>query len=137
MSQTTDCIYDYIRAQWEENQQMPTLQEMASACEIARTTVIYHLDKLEARGDITREPYKARGIRLTASYTEQDDQDDEDVAAVHAYLRESIEAGMVPTQAEIAEHCYLSRYRVRCCLSDLEARGKIVVGEGSRTIRLL
>lgn len=133
MSSTTEQVYDYIREQWETQQQVPTLREIAEACEVSKTTVIYHLDKLEGQGHISREPYKARSIRLTTT----EESLDETVQAVYDYIQNAIDHGVVPTQAEIAAQCYISRTTVRRCLVRLEAQGYITLGESSRSIQLL
>lgn len=63
-SDMTETIYDFIREFITERKISPSLREIADACYIGHSTVIRHLDKLEADGRITREPNTARSIIL-------------------------------------------------------------------------
>lgn len=56
-------IQDYVRAQ---RGRPPTQREIAEGCYMARSSVQRHLDILDARGLIVREPGMARGMYLTA-----------------------------------------------------------------------
>lgn len=63
-SGTTQTIYDFIRAYYQENRKSPTIREIASACYVSVGTVFRHLDRLEMLGYIQREPNQARSIVL-------------------------------------------------------------------------
>ncbi len=60
----TRAVYEYIRDRIEQDSCPPTLREIARACYIGRSTLMRHLDRLEAYGAIYREAHIARGIRL-------------------------------------------------------------------------
>lgn len=64
MHKTTRTIYEFLYRYSLQDGGAPTVREIADACYIGRTTVTHHLDKLEALGWITRDPNKARGIKL-------------------------------------------------------------------------
>ena len=129
----TERIYAYLVEKWTEHTEIPSYREIARDCDLAVTTVVYHLDKLEGQGRIVREANKARNIRLAAEEQETDDITEQ----VYQFIYDAIDAGQLPTQAEIAKCCYLSRVTVRRHLSQLEGQGRIVIGEGMRGIRLV
>lgn len=60
-----EVIYDFIAHYMHQHQRPPTIREIATACYVGTGTVVRYLDKLEAKGWITREEGKARGIMLT------------------------------------------------------------------------
>lgn len=62
--ETTQAIYDFIRAYYRENRKSPSIREIASACYMSVGTVFRHLDRLEMTGYIEREPNQARSIVL-------------------------------------------------------------------------
>jgi SOS-response transcriptional repressor LexA len=65
--QATRTIYDFIQAHLEAHQgYSPSIREIAAGVYFAPSTVLRHLDWLEAWGLIEREANKARSIRLTA-----------------------------------------------------------------------
>jgi len=61
---TTQAVYDFIRAYYRENRKSPSIREIASACYVSVGTVFRHLDRLEMLGYIQREPNQARSIML-------------------------------------------------------------------------
>ena len=61
---TMETVYAFIERYIEEQGLPPSQREIAEGCYIARSAVVRHLDKLEARGRIELIPGKARGIRL-------------------------------------------------------------------------
>ena len=65
--QATKAVYDFIQVHLEVNQgYSPSIREIAAGVYFAPSTVLRHLDWLEAWGLIEREGNKARSIRLTA-----------------------------------------------------------------------
>ncbi len=60
----TDSIYQFIRTFQSEHGYPPTLREISKACYTSHGNVVRHLDKLEAQGLVSREPGRARSIRL-------------------------------------------------------------------------
>ncbi len=58
----TQTIYEFIKAYIEACRKSPSIREIGSGCYISNSTVMRHLDKLEARGRIQREPNQARSI---------------------------------------------------------------------------
>lgn len=134
-SERNDTIYDYLKQCWQEASAVPSQREIAQACKMSLATVSDGLSILEAQGRITRQPYKARSIRLVDYQDSQ--QTNEQAEEVYSYLVSAIEGGRIPTQSEIAESLYLSRASVRQALDWLETEKRIVVGEGQRNIQLL
>ena len=63
-NENTVTVYRYIQRYIKENTFAPTLREIGAACFLSRGAVMRHLDLLEARGAIERDPNKARGMRL-------------------------------------------------------------------------
>jgi|GEM_PF-3547049 len=126
-------LYHYIRDMWELEKRIPTQREMASACETSLSTINDTLSILEAKGRIVRERYKKGGIRFVEASPDADEQ----VEAVYDYLVETIDAGAMPTQTEIANELYLSRREVRRCLIVLETLGRIVRIAGKMGYRVI
>lgn len=60
----TDAVYTFIKTYIHEHAYPPTLREIAGGCYISTSAVTRHLDRLEQKGKIYREPGRARGIRL-------------------------------------------------------------------------
>ena len=63
----TETVYAFIQTYMGQHGYAPTLREIADGCYIAYGTMLRHLDRLEMRGRITREPGKARSIQLLIS----------------------------------------------------------------------
>ena len=57
-------VYKFVKAYIREHTHPPTLREIAVGCYLARSTAAYHLQKLEHKGYIRREPGRARGLTL-------------------------------------------------------------------------
>ena len=131
----TELIYDHLVDEWHDYQRTPSYREIAAACGLSVTTVIYHLEKLEGQGRIVREANKARSIRIVEPTDES--LKDETTEEIYLFICQQIADGIVPTQTEIADGCYVSRSSVRRHLVRLEAQGKIRVGEGIRDLQLL
>ncbi len=65
LTERQSAIYEFIASFLREHRKPPTLQEIADAVGLASTNgVSKHLDALEAKGYIKREPHQARSIRL-------------------------------------------------------------------------
>lgn len=59
-------ILGFIAQFHDTNGYMPTYREIARGCGWrSHSTVKYHLERLQAMGLITHEPWRARSIRLT------------------------------------------------------------------------
>jgi DNA-binding transcriptional regulator YhcF (GntR family) len=129
----TERIYEYLVEEWTERTHIPSYREIAEACGLGVTTIVYHLDKLEGQGRIIREANKARAIRLMPEVHEADETTEE----VYEFIRNAIEGGQIPSQQEIATGCYLARVTVRRHLALLEGQGRIIVGDGMRGLRLV
>lgn len=133
-NQTTERIYQYIKAYIEGQEISPTVDEIAAACELSKSTVSYHLDKLEAEARIARQWYKARSIRLTETAVNSDEVTEE----VYAVIVEGIEQeSLAPSQREIAAACHISRPTVQLHLKRLVAQGRISMGSGHRQMFLV
>ncbi len=61
---STQIVYAFIVEYWGKYQYSPSVREIAEACYMGVATVMRQLDRLEARGDITREMRRARSIHL-------------------------------------------------------------------------
>jgi repressor LexA len=57
-------IYDFIKSYIQQNGYSPNLREIAKGCHVGRSTASRYLDRLEAKGRITRIPGHARSISL-------------------------------------------------------------------------
>lgn len=128
-----DAIYKFIESYINKKGYAPNLREIEAGCDIPLSSVQYHIDQLEGLGCIAREPHLSRSIRLVKSPQPLDD----DTETVYDYLAQQLDQNHTPTQIDIAEACYLSRWTVRRCLAKLEARGIIRRLEGQRRIALL
>ena len=64
VNKTTECVYLYIRDHITEHGYGPSLRQAADHCYIGTSTLMRHLDKLEALGLLAREPGTARGLTL-------------------------------------------------------------------------
>lgn len=130
-----DAVYSYIKERFDTQKGSPTQQEIADYCQLSVGTVGRALDILQARGQITRTPYKSRSIRLAGQVAQE--QHNEMAEAVYDFLKREKRWGDHPSQREIADECLLSRAEVRSALLWLEAQGRIERVEGQRNIRLV
>ncbi len=73
MPENTELVYRFIRKYINENGFAPTLREIADGCFMGRSSVMRHLDRLDAWGLIIRDPGKARGMRLGKKKPKFDD----------------------------------------------------------------
>ncbi len=64
LRQTTQSIFHFIDQYIAREGFSPTQREIAEACHLTPPAVIRHLDFLEARGRIIREPGRVRSIRI-------------------------------------------------------------------------
>lgn len=60
----TMSVYEFIRTYLQEKGHCPTIREIGVGVHLSHSAVFPHLDKLEARGWITRELGMPRTIRL-------------------------------------------------------------------------
>jgi SOS-response transcriptional repressor LexA len=138
MSQKSDLaekIYKFIEAYIKEHQYSPSLREIADACgKISLSTLSYHLDGLEAEGRIVRSWYKSRSIRLKSKERSEDEITEEVYAVIVGTFKQE---GLAATQKEIADACHISKTMVQMHLQRLEAQGRIIRGEGHRSIHLV
>ena len=126
-------VYRYIKKCLTEKRLSPTQREIAKDCKLSVATVTDYLSLLEAQGRIARTPFISRSIRLM----DNTPQSDETAEEVYQFICDSMQDDIIPTQAEIAEGCYLSRSQVRRALVWLETQGKITRGKGQRSIQLV
>ena len=64
IEQTLEGLLTFIREYIHENGYSPSLREISDGCYLGRSTVMRYLDKLEARGRISRAIGKARSIAV-------------------------------------------------------------------------
>jgi SOS-response transcriptional repressor LexA len=64
LKERVDCVYDFIRQYLSNYSFAPSIREIAEGCYISSSYVLRCLDVLEAQERLTREPGKARSIRL-------------------------------------------------------------------------
>jgi SOS-response transcriptional repressor LexA len=61
-NETADLIYDFIVDHYEQHGVYPTQREIAEGCHLARSTVYYQLNRLEAQERIERLPGRQRSL---------------------------------------------------------------------------
>jgi DNA-binding MarR family transcriptional regulator len=61
---TTEQVYHFLCKYHQIHGYAPSLREIGATCYIGRSTVLRHLDRLEAFGLIARSEGRARGIQL-------------------------------------------------------------------------
>ncbi len=66
VNENTKQVYEYIRDYYDANGFAPSLDEIADACYLSRSTVVRYLDRLEAWGLVTRQPGVPRSLILNA-----------------------------------------------------------------------
>jgi DNA-binding MarR family transcriptional regulator len=64
LDSSSETVLNFIEALDQAGEIPPTIQEIATGCFFSTGKVVKCLDKLEAYGKLTREPGKARSIRL-------------------------------------------------------------------------
>lgn len=63
---STKTVYDFIQDYLQAHEgYAPSIRDIAQGAYLGRSTVVRHLDRLEAWGLIRREPQRPRSIRLT------------------------------------------------------------------------
>lgn len=63
-NETADQIYQFILGFYHEQGVYPTQREIADGCNLARSSVYYQLNRLEAQGRIERLPGRQRSLRI-------------------------------------------------------------------------
>ena len=61
---TIEQVYEYICRYWKQFGYGPTLSEISQACYMSKPNLYRYLDRLESQKRISREPGKARSIKL-------------------------------------------------------------------------
>ena len=61
-------IVRFLQDYWVEHEYAPTMQEIADHLGVSRPTVFEHIEALEKKKVLTREPTLARGIALAPEY---------------------------------------------------------------------
>ena len=59
---TADLIYQFILTYYEQHKLFPTQRDIAEGCHLARSSVYYQLNRLEAQGRIERAPGRQRSL---------------------------------------------------------------------------
>ena len=62
-------IVRFIQDYWVEHEYAPTMQEIADHLGVSRPTVFEHIEALEKKKVLTREPTLARGVTLAPEYS--------------------------------------------------------------------
>jgi repressor LexA len=70
--EVTAQVYAFIRAYFDEHGFAPSLRDIGAACYLSPSNVVRYLDRLEARGLISREIRKPRSIALLEGSTTVD-----------------------------------------------------------------
>lgn len=65
--QKRDEIVHAIITFWREKQYAPSVRDLAQACQISPSNVFHHLEVLQTRGIIQRDPGVPRSIRIVSS----------------------------------------------------------------------
>jgi SOS-response transcriptional repressor LexA len=61
---SSELVFDYVCNFIAERGYAPSTRNIAKACQLSKSTVLYNLDKLEAWGWLTRERGVARSLRV-------------------------------------------------------------------------
>lgn len=118
----TQAIYNFIKDYIEERRLSPTIREIARGCELGHSTVLLHLQLLEAHGIIRRHDKIPRLIRICEPMPRVYSLHE----AIYRCIQRSIEAhGLSPIYREIAEACHCSMSAVVHHVERLEAEGRI------------
>lgn len=133
-SSNNEVIYNFIEAYIEQHHSSPSVREIASACSVSLSTVVYHLQDLEQEGRLRRSRYKSRSIRLLNNPQRLNELTEE----IYSYIVGIFQSdGISPSQEEIARACHLSKAAVQIQLKILEEQGRIRLGKGHRQIHLV
>ena len=62
-------IVRFLQDYWVEHEYAPTMQEIADHLGVSRPTVFEHIEALEKKKVLTREPTLARGVTLAPEYS--------------------------------------------------------------------
>jgi repressor LexA len=65
---TSDRIYAYIAHYIEAHGYSPTIRDIASACQLGKSTAHYHVEKLVALGWLEHKPGAARSLRIVRDH---------------------------------------------------------------------
>ena len=130
--EVSEVIYDYIDRYIKEKRYSPSMREIARACQVALSTVSYHVERLELAGRLRRLRYKSRSIRLLNTPQRQHELSEE----VYRFISSLEKDGINPSQDEIAAACHLSKSVVHIQLKILEEAGRIRLGKGHRQIQI-
>lgn len=63
--ETTNTVYNFIVDYRKTHRKSPTVREIAKGCYLSTGSIMRHVDWLEAKGRIEREPNQPRSIVLT------------------------------------------------------------------------
>lgn len=63
-NETADLIYQFILAFYQRHGVYPTQREIAAGCNLARSSVYYQLNRLEAQGRVERFTGRQRSIHI-------------------------------------------------------------------------
>ena len=66
----TEAVYAFIKQYIQQYGYAPSLREIASGCYLGTSSVLRHLDRLEAWGRLARDPGRARSMRLMSQSSE-------------------------------------------------------------------
>ena len=108
-----------------KHERPPTAREVSEEFDIAYTTAVNVLAKLEAAGEITRQQRFDSGRRS------------EKQAEILGFIRSFCEANCVPpSQREIANELGMAVSQVNRHVGIMVAQGLLEVGPGSRAVRI-
>jgi len=71
-NETIEIVYAFIKLYMQQHGYAPSLREIAAGCYLGTSSVLRHLDRLEAWGRITREPGRARSMSLVGRNRENE-----------------------------------------------------------------
>ena len=114
----TQTIYHYILQCRDQDDFVPTMREIAEACQVPLTTVFRHLDWLEARGYVRRN-HTTRSIRILKPFLTDEEQ-------VYTCLAYSLKvSALTPSLNRLREVSHLPIGRVKAALQRLVETGRI------------
>jgi SOS-response transcriptional repressor LexA len=114
----TQTIYNYILQCRDQDDFVPTMREIAHACQVPLATVFRHLDWLEARGYLRRN-HTTRSIRILKPFLTDEEQ-------VYTCLVHSIKvSALAPSLNMLHEASNLPLWRIKAALHLLAKTGRI------------